>query len=175
MNSSASGVVGPAVMIGVGLGGLFDGIVLHQLLGWHHLLSSRAGLSMRANEVADGAFHALAWLVVLIGVLWLFARLRLTLVPPAWPRIAQEPRAWRVLLGPMLVGWGLFNVVEGLVDHQILGLHHVRPGLGQLGWDLGFLVVGVLLAGVGFVLARPRREAIHETGSGASTSRGADT
>ena len=54
MSHSASGVFGPAVTIGVGLGGLADSIVLHQLLGWHHLLSSRAGFSMRANEVADG-------------------------------------------------------------------------------------------------------------------------
>jgi hypothetical protein len=26
----------------------------------------------------------------------------------------------------VLLGWGIFNVVEGLVDHQLLGLHHVN-------------------------------------------------
>ena len=149
----ASGVVGPAVTIGVGLGGLADGIVLHQL-GWHHLLSSRPGFSMRANEVADGAFHVGAWLVVLAGVIWLYARLRLPVVPAAWPRLAVGPRPWRALFGSMLVGWGLFNVVEGLVDHHVLGLHHVRPGPGQLGWDVGFLAVGAIAAGAGYLLAR---------------------
>ena len=28
------------ILFGLGLGGFFDGIVLHQLLQWHHMLSS---------------------------------------------------------------------------------------------------------------------------------------
>ena len=152
-----SPVFAPALTIGVGLGGFVDGIVLHQILGWHHMLSARPGFDMRANEVADGLFHAGMWLVVLAGVLWLYARLRLPPVPAAGPRLVSGPRPWRVLVGAMLTGWGLFNVVEGLVDHQVLGLHHVRPGAHQLAWDLGFLALGVMLAGVGFLVARPRR------------------
>lgn len=158
INHGASGVFGPAIAIGVGLGGFVDGIVLHQLLGWHHLLSSRTGFSMRANEVADGAFHAGSWLLVFIGVVWLYERLRQPVVPAAWPRLAAGPRPWQALFGPMLAGWGLFNVVEGLLNHQVLGLHHVRPGPGQLGWDLGFLMFGAVVAGAGFVLARYRRD-----------------
>ena len=42
----------------------------------------------------------------------------------------------------MLVGWGIFNLVEGLVDHHVLGIHHVRAGEHQLAWDLGFLALG---------------------------------
>ena len=56
----------------------------------------------------------------------------------------------------------MFNVVEGLIDHQLLGLHHVRDDLGgPLAWDLGFLAFGVLLVVGGLALARsaqaPRR------------------
>ena len=42
-------------------------------------------------------------------------------------------RVWtsRVLWGWILVGWGLFNLVEGIVDHHILGIHHVRSGPDQ--------------------------------------------
>ena len=149
-----SAVFGPALTIGVGLGGFADGIVLHQLLGWHHVLSSHPHADARANEVADGAFHAVCWFVVLGGVVWLYSRLRQPPIAAAWPRLAQDPRAWRALVGPMLMGWGLFNVVEGLLDHHLLGLHHVRPGPGQLGWDLAFLATGVALAAVGNVLAR---------------------
>ena len=55
----------------------------------------------------------------------------------------------------LLAGWGVFNVVEGLVDHQILGIHHVRDDLGApLGWDLAFLAFGVLLIAVGLATAR---------------------
>jgi uncharacterized membrane protein len=149
------GVFGPGLTIGIGLGALLDGIVLHQLLGWHHMLSARPRFDMRANEVADGAFHAAAWLAVTVGVLWLYGRLRLPPVPAAWPRLDRGPRPWRAMLGSMLLGWGLFNLVEGLVDHQLLGLHHVRPGPDRLAWDIGFLVLGAVLAAVGYALTRP--------------------
>jgi uncharacterized membrane protein len=46
-------------------------------------------------------------------------------------------------------------VVEGIVDHQTLGLHHVRPGPNELTWDLLFLGFGVLLAAIGATLTRP--------------------
>ncbi len=30
----------PGIVLGVGLGGFVDGILLHQLLQWHHMLTS---------------------------------------------------------------------------------------------------------------------------------------
>ena len=55
----------------------------------------------------------------------------------------------------MLVGWGLFNLVEGIVDHHILTIHHVREGAGhQTAWDLAFLAFGALLVIGGCALAR---------------------
>jgi uncharacterized membrane protein len=55
----------------------------------------------------------------------------------------------------MSVGWGAFNVVEGTVDHLILGIHHVRDDLGgPLSWDLGFLAFGVLLIVAGWLVHR---------------------
>ena len=30
----------PAIVLGIGLGGFLDGIVLHQILQWHHMLTS---------------------------------------------------------------------------------------------------------------------------------------
>jgi uncharacterized membrane protein len=50
---------------------------------------------------------------------------------------------------------GLFNLVEGLINHQFLGIHHVRDDLGEpLSWDLGFLAFGVALAIAGWALHR---------------------
>ena len=55
----------------------------------------------------------------------------------------------------LLAGGEFFNLVEGLIDHQLLGLHHVRDDLGVLlGWDLAFLAFGVLLIVGGLALAR---------------------
>jgi uncharacterized membrane protein len=59
----------------------------------------------------------------------------------------------------LLAGWGAFNIVEGLVDHLVLGIHHVRDDLGgPLGWDLGFLAFGIVLVAVGAALASDRGE-----------------
>ncbi|RVH29280.1 DUF2243 domain-containing protein [Sinorhizobium meliloti] len=58
--------------LGVSIGGFFDGILLHQILQWHHLLS---GIADRAADLrfqinADGVFHlamsccSLVWALV---------------------------------------------------------------------------------------------------------------
>lgn len=134
-------------MFGIGLGGFVDGIVLHQLLQWHHLLSAErspatvAGLEV--NTLADGFFHAFAWLVV-VGA---------SIVTVALWRQGRLAPSWRFHVGGLLAGWGAFNLAEGLVDHQILRVHHVRDDLGgPLAWDLAFLGFGALLALTGFLL-----------------------
>ena len=153
--------VGPLVAaglcLGIGLGGFIDGIVLHQILQWHNMLSSVVApsdlVSMKYNMIWDGAFHALTWTMVAVGVGLLFRAGRLHDV--VW--------SGRVLVGSMLGGWGLFNLVEGVIDHQILGIHHVHPGENQLAWDIGFLLVGgigliALGAAIGRSGMRRRRE-----------------
>ena len=128
-----------------------DGIVLHQILQWHHLLSSEGEYpattvrGLEDNTLADGLFHAVTWVAVAAGILLLWRR------TTNW-RGAISGQAF---FGWVLVGWGSFNLVEGLVDHQILGLHHVREGVGhQTAYDLGFLAVSVLLIIGGWLLAR---------------------
>ncbi len=139
------------ILLGLGLGGFFDGIVLHQLLQWHHLLSATAEHPVRTvaglevNTLADGFFHLFSWLVV-VGA---------SIVTLAQWRQGRLPPSWRFHLGGVLAGWGGFNVVEGLVDHQLLGIYHVRDDLGgPLAWDVGFLALGAALVLAGWLLAR---------------------
>ncbi|HEV2777811.1 MAG TPA: DUF2243 domain-containing protein [Actinophytocola sp.] len=131
--------------LGIGMGGFIDGIVAHQLLEWHHMLSGRYPQDTRANMVADGLFHLGCLVMVLVGIGLLAAA-----------RPAEPPGRGRRLTGWMLAGWGWFNLVEGIVDHQLLGVHHVRPGPDQLGYDLGFLVLAVVLIAAGTWLGRAR-------------------
>jgi uncharacterized membrane protein len=140
----------PGLLLGIGLGGFVDGILLHQILQWHHLLSSAghpmdtvAGLQV--NTLADGFFHVATWLCVLAGLGLLYRRLA-----------GSGQRRWtgRELIGWMLAGWGLFNLVEGVVNHHLLGIHHVRGGPDQLWWDLGFLALGAALVAAGLLLRR---------------------
>ncbi len=141
----------PAFIFGLGLGGFIDGIVLHQILQWHHLLTDTADhpsntvAGLEANTLADGFFHLATWILVVTAML---------LTVRAWQRHQLAP-PWRAHFGMLLVGWGAFNLVEGLVDHQLLGIHHVRDDLGApLGWDLAFLASGLLLIAAGTALAR---------------------
>jgi uncharacterized membrane protein len=141
----------PAFILGLGLGGFVDGIVLHQVLQWHHMLTDTGDHPMttvaglEANTLADGFFHLSTWVLVVVGMM---------LSVRAWQEGRLAP-PWRTQLGILIAGWGVFNVVEGLVDHLILGIHHVRDDLGgPVGWDLGFLIFGMLLIAVGLALAR---------------------
>jgi uncharacterized membrane protein len=137
--------------MGIGLGGFVDGILLHQILQWHHMLSSTGAhptttvAGLEANTLADGFFHVATWLFIAVAS---------SLTLRAWQRGELAP-PWRAHVGLLLAGWGAFNLVEGVVDHQILGIHHVRDDLGApVGWDIGFLVLGAGLLGAGLALAR---------------------
>ena len=145
-------ILSAGMLLGTGLGGFIDGILLHQLLQWHNMLSSRLPptdlVTMKVNMVWDGLFHAFTWLVTVLGLALLW-------------RAGQRPEVpWstRTFVGALAMGWGAFNVIEGLIDHHWLGLHHVRPGPGQLAWDVGFLLLGAALVVGGGVLARSGRE-----------------
>jgi uncharacterized membrane protein len=141
----------PGLLLGLGLGGFLDGIVLHQILQWHHMVSAVDGAApdtlsgLQLNTLADGFFHLATWFLVVGAAVT-------TLV--AW-RAGRLAPGRRFHAGLVLTGWGIFNVAEGLVDHQLLGIHHVRDDLGApLGWDLGFLLLGALLAVGGWALHR---------------------
>lgn len=91
----------PSLLLGLGFGGFIDGIVVHQLLQWHHMVSN----------VDDY---------------------------------------------PMTTLGGL--------NHQILGVHHLRDDLGgPLVWDIGFLVFGAVLLAAGWALYR-RGARVHSAG-----------
>jgi uncharacterized membrane protein len=143
----------PTLLLGIGLGGSFDGIVLHQVLQWHHVLSSPyppdTVANLELNTLADGVFHIATWVITIFAVLAFWMTVRESGGRPSW----------RVLIGGVLAGWGAFNVVEGIVDHLILGIHHVRSGPDQLLWDMGFLAWGAAMLVAGVSILRRSQDA----------------
>ena len=140
-------------LLGIGLGGFFDGIVLHQILQWHHMLSSQgdfpvdtiAGLEI--NTLWDGLFHALTYVATVAGLCLLWSAVRQPLAR----------YSTMLLIGLILIGWGLFNLVEGVVDHHLLSIHHVNetvPPEQWIWWDLAFLAWGAIMLLGGWALAR---------------------
>jgi uncharacterized membrane protein len=99
--------------------------------------------NLKINTLADGVFHASAWIFVFGGLWWLWRAVK----AGGWKW------SWRSLLGWMAVGWGIFNVVEGIIDHHLLQIHRVRPAASNpLVWDIGFLIFGVLLVAGGWAM-----------------------
>ena len=140
----------PLLLTGFGLGAFLDGIVLHQVLQWHHLVVARvpaddlAGLE--ANTLWDGVFHLVSWLVVVAGLVWT-ARSRAALRPVPWPS----------LTGALLVGWGAFNITDQVVFHMLLGAHHIRMVEDYQVYDWGYTALGAVLVAAGLGLLRRAR------------------
>jgi uncharacterized membrane protein len=120
-------LVAAGILLGAGLGGFVDGIVLHQILQWHNMLSGQLPpdtlVRAKVNMYWDGLFHAAVWVLTAIGLAMLWA---------ATGR-ADVPHSGRTLAGGLLLGWGLFNVVEGIIDHELLGLLLVGGALVRAG------------------------------------------
>jgi uncharacterized membrane protein len=137
-----------ALLLGIGLGGFIDGIVLHQVAHWHQMLSAvlppDSMQAMQRNMVADGWFHLAMWIVTLGGVFLLRSAVR----------GAGPIPTTRGFTGYLLIGWGGFNLVEGIVDHHLLDLHHVRDLPAHVPmYDWLFLLFGGLgLLALGFAL-----------------------
>lgn len=134
------------ILLGVSLGGFFDGILLHQILQWHHLLSLVADpADIRQQVLWDGYFHALMYLIAAAGLagLWL-----------TWRRGAMA--GGRDIAGALLIGFGLWHVADALLSHWLLGLHRVKlDSDSPLLWDLGWLAAfGVVPMIAGFSLLR---------------------
>ena len=148
----------PAILLGIGLGGFIDGIVLHQILQWHSMLSNVVRPStveaIHLNMFWDGVFHAATWVVTFVGVMLLWQSGKRGNTPPL-----------SIFLGAMLTGWGAFNLVEGLINHQLLELHNVREVAAPMVWNIGFLAfsAAILLIGLALTYKVPRMRDLQQT------------
>ncbi|MEX5718004.1 DUF2243 domain-containing protein [Geodermatophilus maliterrae] len=125
------------LLLGLGTAGAVDEIVFHQLLHWHHFYDRASGA---AGLVSDGLLHAGTFSAAVAGMALLAdSRRRGRFVPVLW---------W----GAVLTGVGAFQVWDGLVHHKLLRLHQVRYGVDLTGYDVGWIVPGVLLLAAGVAL-----------------------
>ncbi|MEW9855472.1 DUF2243 domain-containing protein [Novosphingobium sp. M1R2S20] len=137
-------------LLGFGLGGFFDAILLHQILQWHHLLSLVEGVGDIRNQVLfDGLFHALMYLIAAAGLV--------TLVRGRH-ELAREGAA-RLLVSNALIGFGTWHVLDSILSHWLLGIHRIRvDSSAPLMWDLiWFAAFGVGPVLLGLLLRRRGR------------------
>lgn len=158
----------PAVALGMALGGFFDGILLHQILQWHHLFSLVPGMTdLRRLILWDGYFHAGMYGLAVIGLAGIWRRRGV---------IGDDPH--RRLWAPMLMGFGLWHAIDAVLSHWVLGIHRIKDDSAvPLLWDAGWLIVfGILPAAARLWLGMggggPRRSVAGVTGLLAALSAG---
>ena len=138
-------LIAAGTLLGMGMGGFVDGILFHQILQLHNMLSNWVARDSLVNEQInmfwDGMFHALTWVLTALGIFLLWRSVQRNVLP----------RSGTVFAGALAMGWGLFNLVEGLIDHQILQLHHVYQNGDHVLWDMLFLGSGVVLIAGGWI------------------------
>ena len=141
-------LIAAATLLGIGLGGFVDGIVFHQILQTHQMLTGKlpptSVRNIEINMFWDGLFHAFTWASTMTGMALLFRA----------GKRPDVPWSTRTFVGGQALGWGLFNLVEGIIDHHILHIHHVTETENHLVWDLAFLASGVVLIAIGLALIR---------------------
>lgn len=142
------------IVLGVALGGFFDGILLHQILQWHHLFSgvSTRG-DLRAQILWDGVFHLLMYVLAVVALWRLWLPLRDGNRSDGVRRLSTAQT-----FGATLIGFGLWHVLDAVLSHWLLGIHRVRqdspdPLLWDLIWLAAFGVAPIL---AGYVLLRRR-------------------
>jgi uncharacterized membrane protein len=134
----------PGVLVGVGIAGTLDEVILHQLLGWHHFYDRSTAT---VGLVSDGIFHLFSTAVLVLGAIQLVERRRTSPDPP------------RLALAGILLGAGCFNLYDGTIQHKLLRLHQVRPAApNDLPYDLAFLAIAAAIALSGALLLRRTRQ-----------------
>jgi uncharacterized membrane protein len=141
-------IIAAGTLMGIGMGGFIDGIVFHQILQLHSMLSAPLPqdnvINIKTSMVWDGMFHLLTWLSTAVSIYLLWRALKNPAVK------ADGLTYW----GALFSGWGIFNLVEGIIDHYVLQVHHVVESAGLSFYDHIFLASGIIFIGMGMILMK---------------------
>ena len=130
-HATPKGLLRSGYVLGFALSGFFDGILLHQILQWHHLLSGVDALAtnLPLQIAADGYFHAVMYLIAALGLAMLWRNRTAWAVPGVGIRYARA----------LLIGFAAWHVTDAVLAHWLLGIHRIRMVPDPLFWDLAWL------------------------------------
>lgn len=128
-----------AILLGIGLAGLVDIIVFHAILQWHHtsshIIVPSTLESLQLNILHDGLFLSFSLIITILGtVLLLFSQ--------DLKNKNYFVNHKKSFVGLLLVGFGGFNTIEGIINHHLLQMHHVIEDADPIVFDLTFLALG---------------------------------
>lgn len=133
-------------LCGLGLVAFLDEVLFHQLLQWHHFYDKS---TTAIGLASDGFFHAFSWFCS-IGGMFMFADLRRFKV---W-----LPKRW---YGGILLGGGLFQLYDGIIQHKMMRLHQIRYVDQVIIYDLVWNVIAVAMIVCGaFLIKYSKRDSL---------------
>lgn len=145
-------------LLGFALGGFFDGILLHQILQWHHLLlaiQSGPFQDMRTQILADGLFHLLMYAIAVGGILSLWRSRRASQITDGQ------------LFADALIGFGAWHIIDAVLSHWLLGIHRIKmDSPNPLAWDLFWFVVFGIIPFVAGIVSKRRHSGTNKRGRG---------
>ena len=118
-----------AILIGIGLAGLIDITIFHQILQWHHITSNKiipnTLESLQMNILWDGVFLAFSLIITIVGVSLLWhasdSKNKNSLLSNKWS-----------FIGLIFIGFGGFNIIEGIINHHILEMQQFLLNMQDL-------------------------------------------
>jgi uncharacterized membrane protein len=148
-----SPLITAGTFLGIGLGGFIDGIVLHQLLQWHQMISNVLPpdtlLNKQINTFWDGIFHVFTWAMTVVGVvlLWrLFFKRDLII-------------SSQLFVGALILGWGIFNAFDSIVNHYLLKIHNIRENTeNPMLYNHAFFAFALILMLTGWLMIKNVKE-----------------
>lgn len=131
-----------AEAFGFGFSGLIDVLIIHHILQWHHLLSGIYPINtlngLRTNIFADGLFSIGMILIAGIGAGLVWRSERRT----------EDVLPIRPIAGAAVIGLGIFDLYDAIVDHAILGLHQPLSQGGQYNPHWAVVSILIILGGL---------------------------
>jgi uncharacterized membrane protein len=139
-------LISAGILLGIGLGGLLNGILMNQIFQLHSMFSARLPQDqiamVKESMVWDGIIHLFSWMITGIAVLVL------------WNAMMQHDimRSGRIVAGAFIAGWGIFNSAEGLINHHFLEVHHIVEKFGLSIYDYIYIGAGIVFMLAGFLI-----------------------
>lgn len=130
------------IFFGIGLVTFIDEAIFHQLLHWHHFYD-KSTTSM--GLVSDGILHAFSWFATVLA-LFMLADLR--------KRNVWDKRSW---VGALILGAGVFQLFDGIINHKLLRVHQIRYDVDILPYDIVWNVTAGLMIIIGLIILVQKR------------------
>ncbi|WP_299094120.1 DUF2243 domain-containing protein [uncultured Metabacillus sp.] len=132
-------------LFGLGLVAFIDETVFHQLLHWHHFYDKS---TTDIGLISDGLFHAFSWFATIFSLFMVAdLRRRNTFLVKRW---------W----GGIMLGGGLFQLYDGIIQHKIMRIHQIRYVENVLIYDLIWNIIAAVMVVIGMILIYTSRERV---------------